>query len=318
MLRKSKVAICLLGMFGVCASFYGEAQTFTKSFNEATVYTTGGSASSIPITKPTCYGSCYHSGKTLYNYILQILPELYRKDGKVINCTFGNSASTLYNNRMFLSGIIYVGTDGWNSSSYASKSFTINSQPNNSWSDSEWSGSFGVKAWDDHKIYLKDVKAKIYVDPAKCPVPPTHMEIKKFWVQQSESGGSIYNNLTFDNLQNTIAVFSSESEITCSTTLNFNLPSEMVLKPGERKQLISYSNTQSSCSTSKNRDFYAKFTWDNPGLNNTITWSNGVSVSNGQNDRLNAVSAGYYVTAPSQAPIGKTLLGNLNVEITWP
>lgn len=315
MLRKSKVAICLLGMFGVCASFYGEAQTFTKSFQEATVYT-GIGAIAIPNAKPTCYGNCYNDGKNLYDYILQILPELYRTDGKVINCTFGNSASTLSNNRMYLSGTIYVGDNGWNSSGYVSKSFYINSQPNNGWSDAEWKGSFGVKAWNDHRIKLENVNAKIYVDPAKCPVPPTHMKIKEFWVQQS--AGSFYNNLTFKNLQTAFAVFSSESEITCSTTLDFNLPSEMVLKPGERKQLISYSNTQNSCSTSKNRDFYAKFTWDNPGLNNTITWSNGVSVSNGQNDRLNAVSAGYYVTAPSQAPIGKTLLGNLNVEITWP
>ncbi|HAX4953411.1 TPA: hypothetical protein JZG06_004737 [Escherichia coli] len=316
MLRKSKVAICLLGMFGVCASFYGEAQTFTKSFNEATVYSAG-TASSIPNAKPTCSGDCYHSGKNLYNYRIKILPELYRTDGKVINCTFGNSESTLYNNKMYLSGVIYVGTNGWNSSSYQSATFTIADQPGNSWTDFEsWVGSFGIKAWDDHKIYLTGVNATIYVDPARCPVPPTKMKIKAFWVKQYSR--SFHNDLTFNNLQNDIAVFSSRSEITCSTTLNFNLPSEMVLKPGERKQLISYSNVWNSCSTSKNRDFYAKFTWDNPRLNNTITLSNGVSVSNGQNDRLSAGSTEYYVIAPSQAPIGKTLLGNLNVEITWP
>ncbi|EBL7895036.1 hypothetical protein DKQ88_11925 [Salmonella enterica] len=144
------------------------------------------------------------------------------------------------------------------------------------------------------------------------------MKIKAFWVKQYADAGYAHNDLTFNNLQSNIAMFSLTRNINCSTTLNFNLPSEMVLNPGERKELITYNNVWNTCSTNKNRNFYAKFTWDNSKLDNTITWYNGKIVSNGQNDTLDGDKSEYYITAPSKAPAGKTLLGNLNVEITWP
>ncbi|HEI2424044.1 TPA: hypothetical protein SI540_004589 [Escherichia coli] len=314
MLKEYKVVICLLGMF---TSFYSGAQTFTKSFTEATAYQAR-AGETLPDTKPQCSGNCYHSGKNLYNYKFKVWPQLKRTDGQAINCRFGNSQSTIGNNQVVMSGTLKVGTNGWNSSGYQSLSFNIPNQPNDSYTSSEISiGTLGVKAWNDHKMYLDNVNVTIYVDPENCPLPPTVFTIKAFWVKQYS--GNTNNDLTYMNVRNNgMTMFTKYLDTTCSTTLNIDLPSEITLNPGERKQLLSYSNVWNSCKTSKNRDFYAKFTWDNSGLDKSIERDDGVVISNGLNDRLDYQNRVYYVIAPSQVPVGKTLLGNLNVEVTWP